>query len=241
MFSDLQESVMRWSRIPWTWKCTKEEMDTLNRETVEKAEREGKEVVVLLHGVFTSYYAGMYYMVKWFHERDICAVSIGYDYNQLCKTAGEEVGKKIDEMLAGRNIKSVSLVGVSMGGNVARFYVELFGGKDKIRRLVTVCAIPYVPKHPPMSFARLMRYISVGKAVEERSSADYELIEHSFSVKQLAIYSTGDGIVKPNRFKEGQVPESVTETPVHGGHLMLIFDDEVMEKTLAFLKDDTVL
>ncbi|MER6994575.1 alpha/beta fold hydrolase [Streptomyces sp. NPDC000410] len=84
------------------------------------------------------------------------------------RTAAELLGRHIEEICARTGHRQVDIVGHSLGGLIARYYVQRLGGDHRVRTLVTLgtphsgtSAVPLASAHP------IVRQMRPGSAVLE--------------------------------------------------------------------------
>ena len=132
-------------------------------------ERRGRPPVLLLHGfvdnrsVFTLLRRSL--VRNGWH--DICALN----YSPLTcdiRRAAERLGEYVEEFCARTGRRRIDVVGHSLGGLIARYYVQRLGGDARVRTLVTLGT--------PHSGTRLATLLSVHPIVRQLRP-DSEVIE----------------------------------------------------------------
>lgn len=234
----------------WTWKrmvlrffyplyvvvASKKKVDQINRASIEKVKKDGGELTILLHGIMTNYYSSTYWAIKWFLRNGLNVVSLGYDYKADVAVSAVKIKRQMDAILQETGSKKVNMVAISLGGSIARYYIEKFDGKDAINKLVTIFASITTANvdHPPLAL-RLMRLVSRKQA--EISLARGWEIDHLFSVKDhLAIYGTSDWIVGSDGYPLKYAPSYIKQVSVPGGHMLVSYNVDAMEEALRYLK-----
>ncbi|MEU6165541.1 esterase/lipase family protein [Streptomyces tanashiensis] len=99
----------------------------------------GSRPVVLLHGFVDN--RSVFVLLRRSltrHGRD-CVESINYS-PLTCdlRAAAELLGRRVDEIRARTGHAEVDIVGHSLGGLIARYYVQRLGGDTRVRTLVTL-------------------------------------------------------------------------------------------------------
>lgn len=113
------------------------------KKKASRAARPGSDAagmpIILIHGYFHNR-SGFMVMQRAMRRRGFGNV-FTFGYNPLRKgipEIAEKVGCLVDEVLASTGAKKVHLVGHSLGGLLARYYVEHLGGADKTHTVVTL-------------------------------------------------------------------------------------------------------
>lgn len=107
----------------------------------------------------------------------------------------EEVEERIDSILEDKSFEEVDMIAHSMGGLVARWYVEELGGSENVNKLITL-ATP----HRGTEMASLVFWTSGGGDM----LPDSEFLEKLNSspladdVEYISIWSKGDEMVVPS-------------------------------------------
>lgn len=97
---------------------------------------QGETPVLLLHGLFINR-AGWFWFKGALRRRgfrNLVTMNLSSYHNE--ETLTEQVAKRVDELRHSLNVEKVHLVGHSMGGIIARNYLQLRGGENKVDRCV---------------------------------------------------------------------------------------------------------
>ena len=213
---------------------TKKKVNKINLENIKKTIKgNGKEeLTVLLHGTGSTYYGAMYGILKWFTKKGIRIVSIGYNDSDKVKESALNVKKQIDKIMKESNIKKINIIGISLGGLIARYYVEMRNGKKVVDKLITV----YTPFKTVNSKFGIFLNKLVGGKPEEYNKATEE-IKNKFSVKNhLAIYGKHDGIIG-RQYPFDNLQKYIKQIGVEGGHTLVSYNIDAMEIALRYLKN----
>ncbi|MGZ4120670.1 MAG: esterase/lipase family protein [Actinomycetota bacterium] len=150
--------------------------------------------IILLHGWFhnRSAFVVMRRQLKRFGFRSIDTMNynvIGHDVEELARQLAEHV----DEILDRTEATHVHLIGHSLGGLVARTYIQEYGGGDKVHTCVTL-GTPHRGTHAA--------WIGRGKAMRElrpNSQLIRRLSEsaRAMPVRFVSFYSNLDSLVLP--------------------------------------------
>lgn len=236
-FFTWRRMVLRFFYPVWVVMASKKKVDALNENSLRAAQATDGIITIFLHGIFTNYYSSPYWALRWLKSNGIQVVSLGYDYEEPVATAALQIKEQIDAILARTGIRKINIIGLSLGGCVARYYVEKLGGKEIVEKLVTVFSPVGSPGPHDFSVAYLMnKLVDAKKAAISKEQSD--AIAHSFSAeKHLAIYGTADWIVGPHTYPLQNVPESVTQVPIAGGHLLVSYNSDALDIALGYLLD----
>lgn len=117
---------------------TKKKVDKMNFDSINNIKKGKKELTFLIHGVGVNYYRAMYPILTWFKKKKMDIVSIGYDSSKDIEISGIIINKQIENIMKKANVSKINLIGISLGGLVARYYIECLGGKRKVNKLITV-------------------------------------------------------------------------------------------------------
>lgn len=143
----------------------------------------------------------------------------------------ERVAKKVDELRHSRGIERVHLVGHSMGGIIARNYVQLRGGERKVDRCVLLGAPNSGSKLAPFALSPL------GRLLMPRSAFLNRLAEPDVppAVRVTAIFSRHDNMVQP--FASARLAGAVNVELAGMGHVALLFRPPALEAVARALSD----
>jgi len=139
--------------------------------------------------------------------------------------AARQLSRHIELVCAQTGYEHVAIVGHSLGGLIARYYVQCLGGDSRVNTVVTLGS-PHAGSH----FARLVP-ARVIKQLRPGSEVMQELAAPSrCTTRFVAIYSDRDEFVLPNSNARIEHPDlDVRHYRVHGvGHLALLVDREVV-------------
>lgn len=148
------------------------------------------------------------------------------------RTAAAELGRHVERVCRQSGYEQVFLVGHSLGGIIARYYVQCLAGDDRVSTLVTLGS-----PHAGSQLAR-MAPLLVGRQLRPNSELMRELAGPArCSTRFVAIYSDRDEVVVPHRSARLDHPDlSVSRLQVHGvGHLSLLVNSSVAHAIAAAL------
>lgn len=141
------------------------------------------------------------------------------------RAAADHLERHIERVCAQTGYDQVFVVGHSLGGVIARYYVQRLGGDERVDTLITLGS-PHAGTHT----ARLLP-LRVTRQLRPGSDLMDELAQPTdCTTRFVAIYSDRDEVVVPSRSASLEHPDlAVTRVRVHGvGHLALLVDREVV-------------
>jgi len=148
------------------------------------------------------------------------------------RTAAAALGAHVERVCEQSGYEQVFLVGHSLGGIIARYYVQRLAGDARVSTLVTLGS-----PHAGSQLAR-MAPLLVGRQLRPNSELMRELAgPASCSTRFVAIYSDRDEVVVPRSSARLEHPDlAVTALQVHGvGHLSLLVNSTVAHAVAAAL------
>lgn len=150
--------------------------------------------VLLLHGLFIN--RASWFWFKWALRRrgfrNLVTINLSSYHNEEALT--ELVAKKVDELRHHLNVDRVHLVGHSMGGIIARNYLQLRGGEDKVDRCVCLGTPHAGSKLTPFTLTTLSKVLVPNSAFLNRLAA----APPPQKAKMFNIYSSKDNMVVPS-------------------------------------------
>jgi triacylglycerol esterase/lipase EstA (alpha/beta hydrolase family) len=160
---------------------------------IEGEGRKGRHPVVLLHGLAMN-------RTNWvWLGRRLARRGLGPLYGttyfspQRVSRSARHLRGFIERVCAREDAPKVDIVAHSLGGVVARYYVERLGGDERVHRLVTIAT--------PHRGTEMARLGLVPSAREMRAGSDFlvelGLPEAALKVRYTSIWSRADAIVVP--------------------------------------------
>ncbi len=184
----------------------------------------GEDVVVLVHGFLAT--AGVFRPMRARLERElgVHVASFTHAPGMTVRRIAAQLGSVVDRI---PNHARVHLVGHSLGGVVARWYVQELGGHARVTQTISL-ASPFHGTHAAKRFPWLVgAELLEGSLILERLRAR----AHHHNVRHTSIVAGEDRLVVPSASATLAWGETVV---LHGrGHNELLFDEEV----LVHLKD----
>ena len=153
------------------------------------------------------------------------------------RKAAAALARHVERVCQQSGYEQVFLVGHSLGGIIARYYVQCLGGDARVSTLVTLGS-----PHAGSQLAR-MAPLLVGRQLRPNSDLMRELAGPArCSTRFVAIYSDRDEVVVPNSSARLEHPDlTVTAVRVHGvGHLSLLVNSTVAQAIAAALTSERV-
>ncbi len=150
------------------------------------------------------------------------------------RKAAADLARQVERVCAQTGYDDVFLVGHSLGGIIARYYVQCYGGDERVHTLVTLGS-----PHAGTQLARLAP-LPVCQQLRPGSDVMAELAGPAeCRTRFVAIYSDRDEVVLPQRSARLDHPDlDVTRIRVHGvGHLALLVNSTVVHAVAAALLD----
>jgi pimeloyl-ACP methyl ester carboxylesterase len=177
----------------------------------------GETPILLLHGLFNN--RASWFWFKWALRRrgftNLVTINLSSYHNEEALT--EQVAKRVDELRHSLKVERVHLVGHSMGGVIARNYVQLRGGEHKVDRCVFLGTPHAGSKLTPFALSPLSSALVPNSAFLERLAAT----PLPQTVKLTNIYSTMDNMVIPIRFAHLEGADNIVLTGI--GHTALLY------------------
>jgi len=214
--------------------ASKKKVDRLNKLSISEAIENKKEITILIHGIATNYYRYMYGLVKWFRKHNICIVSVGYDYTKSPRIGAYKIKGEIEEVIRKAGVKKVNILGISQGGLVARYYIELLGGKKFVDKFVTI----YSPIKEVSENSIGFKLNKFTNGHPELSNTAIREIDSLFSIKKhLAIYGKKDEILGNQYPIPKRINKDIIQIPISGRHLFITYEPTAMKLALDYLED----
>jgi len=150
------------------------------------------------------------------------------------RQAAAELAGQVERVCQQADYEQVFVVGHSLGGIIARYYVQCLGGDERVHTLVTLGS--------PHAGTRLARLAPLPVCRQLRPNSDLmrELAGAAdCGTRFVTVYSDRDEVVLPNRSARLEHPDlTVSRVPVHGvGHLALLVNSTVVHAVAASLSD----
>lgn len=112
------------------------ELEIIKKQMIKDSK--GKKIVVVVHGALQTASSSFYRSTHYFMKKGIVFLPVEYKWNQSVKKSSATVKKEINSILKQTKAKKIILVGHSLGGIVARYYMTFLGGKKYVKKLITI-------------------------------------------------------------------------------------------------------
>jgi pimeloyl-ACP methyl ester carboxylesterase len=177
--------------------------------------------ILLVHGIVDNH-SIFTLLERALRRRGFLTIS-AYDYGLLTRdipAAAELLGEAVEKLAANTGYERVHVIGHSLGGLMARYYVQRLGGDARVHTLVTLGT-----PHHGTQLARVMRLLPLVGQLTPQSPVIRELAGPAPECRTrfIAFYSDIDHVIWPTRNARLDHPDlRVTNIPVRGvGHLSM--------------------
>ena len=160
-----------------------------------------------------------------------------FDYGLLTsdvRTAAADFAAAVEKLTAESGYERVHVVGHSLGGLIARYYVQRMGGHERIRTLITLGT-----PHAGTELARMGPLMPLVRQLRPGSDLITELARPApgISTRFVAFHSDLDQLILPRRNARIEHPDLISRNiPVTGlGHLSLPNNGEIAFQIAAVL------
>lgn len=212
----------------YSWSGSKEKMDAFNRESIEKSKKSGERVLLVIHGAGAQYYGDVYGTAIWLRQQGMNPVSFDYDYKEKPEDSVKKLASYVDSLLLETGKEKIDIYGICLGGVLARYYAEEYGGLSKIENLVTVIS-PAVSLPSSEIAYQYDKYFSFDP---EPWNVVLEKFKNKNSVKKhLYIYCKKD-IIVPTKY---QFSENGNFLGLDCGHAFVNSNPEILQSGLDFI------
>lgn len=193
-------------------------------------QQKGEIPILLLHGLFNN--RASWFWFKWFLRKqgfnNIATINLSSWHNEEALT--EQVAKKVDELRHRLGVDKVHLVSHSMGGIIARNYLQLRGGASKVERCICLGSPHLGSKLTPFALAPLGRVLVPGSDFLARLNN----APPPAGVQMTNIYSKKDNMVLPNT--NAQLPWGDSVELDGMGHTALIYRRPALQAVTTALQ-----
>lgn len=190
----------------------------------------GETPVLFLHGLFVNQACWF-----WFKRRlqqqgfnNFATMNLSSWHSEEVLT--ELVAKRVDELRHQLGVNKVHLVGHSMGGMIARNYIQLRGGNDKVDQLVCLGTPHQGSKLATFSMNPLGKLLIPNSDFLQRLNS----APIPEDLKLTNIYTNKDNMVLPN--SNNHLPWGTAVELDNMGHTSLIYRKAPIDATITALK-----
>jgi len=133
----------------------------------------------------------------------------GFSYSWLASADANarKLARFVDEIAAREGAERVDIVAHSMGGLVARYFIERLGGARRVRHLITIATPHRGTRWARLAIGRMRRDLHLGAELCERLGAGVP------SVRYTSIWSRADNLVLPADSARLAAPKEPADAP----------------------------
>lgn len=186
----------------------------------------GRPPIILLHGLFQnrSCLFWLQHRLRTAGYRQI--LSINTPPWRDIETLTEELAKQIDALRIKLKVDKVILVGHSMGGMIARNYVQNRGGAANVLGIITVGSPHHGSKLAPFALSTMGRTLLPGS----KFLLDFNKVAWPQQTEAVSIYTRYDNIVLP---ADSAKMDGARVVELDGmGHTALLFHPRAIQATV---------
>ena len=190
----------------------------------------GETPILLLHGLFVNQSCWFWFKRQLRQQgfKNIVTISLSGWHNE--ETLTELLSKRIDELRLQLGVNKVHLIGHSMGGMIARNYVQLRGGESKVDQLICLGSPHHGSKLATFALSPLGKLLIPGSDfLQKLNSAPIPE-----KVQLTNIYTNKDNMVLPN--SSNHLPWGTAVELDRMGHTSLIYRKKPIAATITALK-----
>jgi pimeloyl-ACP methyl ester carboxylesterase len=149
------------------------------------------------------------------------------------RAAAEGLSAQVEELVAKTGYERIHIVGHSLGGLIARYYVQRLGGDERVHTLVTLGT----PHHG--SLAAHLVPVQLGRQLRPSSGlfAELDLPAPGCRTRFVAFWSDIDQLVVPHGNSQLRHPDLTIDNELaHGvGHLSMPINARIMQRVAQVL------
>lgn len=186
--------------------------------------------VILLHGLFQNRSCLLWLQYRLRAAGFNRVISINTPPWRDLETLTEELAKRVDELRIKLKIDKVILIGHSMGGIIARNYVQNRGGAAYVERIVTLGAPHHGSKLAPFALSPMGKTLLPGSAF----LLQFNGVPWPKETPATAIFTRYDNIVLPA--DSGKMEGAQTVELDGMGHTALLFHPRALQAVIDDLK-----
>ncbi len=191
----------------------------------------GDQPIILLHGLFQNRICWWLVRLRMRQQGIHNVLSLNLPPWKDVEALTETLAKRVDQLRLEEGVERVTLIGHSMGGLIARNYLQIRGGAAKVERLITLGTPHLGSKLAPFAISRMGRDLLPGSEFLTRL-AQAPLPE---SVKVFSIYSPQDNLVLPTDNARWEDAQNIEVQSI--GHTSLLYRCSAFECLLNCLED----
>ncbi|MCK5825668.1 MAG: alpha/beta fold hydrolase [Desulfuromusa sp.] len=194
------------------------------------AAQRGETPILLLHGLFVNQSCWFWFKRQLQQQgyKNVVTMNLTGGHNE--KVLTELLAKRVDELCLQLGVNKVHLVGHSMGGMIARNYVQLRGGADKVDQLICLGSPHHGSKLATFAIAPLGQLLIPDSDFLQRLNS----APVPEKLQLTNIYTNKDDMVLPNSNNHLPWGEAVELDGM--GHTALIYRKAPIAATITALK-----
>lgn len=201
----------------------------LNRK--EKVVNE-QQPIILLHGLFQSPACWLWLKFQLRRRGFTALYTIALPPWKDVEGLTERLAKRVDELRHATGLQKVHLIGHSMGGIIARNYLQIRGGAQKIDHCLLIASPNGGSKLAPFALSPQGRLLMPGSSFLQRLAAAPLPEEARIS----SIYSRHDNMVLP--YEHAHLDGARNIELAGSGHISLLFHRRVVRHIVDLLKEE---
>jgi triacylglycerol esterase/lipase EstA (alpha/beta hydrolase family) len=189
--------------------------------------------IILLHGLFQNR-SCLYWLQHQLRAKGYTnIISINTPPWRDLETLTEELSRKIDELQIKLKAEKVILIGHSMGGIIARNYIQNRGGAKHVQAMITLGAPHHGSKLAPFAVSTMGKTLLPGSEFLHQ----FNSVKWPETVPAISIYTRYDNIVLP---VESAKMDGARHVELDGmGHTSLLFHPKSLQAVTDALNEIT--
>lgn len=193
----------------------------------------GRPPIILLHGLFQNRSCLFWLQFRLRSAGYLQTISISTPPWRDIETLTESLVKKVDELRIKLKVEKVVLIGHSMGGMIARNYVQSRGGAEYVHGIVTLGSPHHGSKLAPFAISPMGRTLLPGSEFLTR----FNSVPWPEQSKAVSIYTRYDNIVLPAESAKMQGAQIVELDGM--GHTSLLFHPRSLQAVIDAVNEIT--
>lgn len=193
---------------------------------IPEAGQSGHPPVILLHGLFQNRSCLFWLQFRLRSAGYLQTISLGTPPWRDMETLTESLVKKVDELRIKLKVDKVILVGHSMGGMIARNYVQNRGGATHVHGMVTLGSPHHGSKLAPFAISPMGRALLPGSEFLIK----FNSVAWPEQAKAVSIYTRYDNIVLPA--ESAKMPGAQVVELDGMGHTSLLFHPRSLQAVI---------
>jgi len=214
-----------------------DQLSPTQRGLVDSGVDEAMTPILLVHGIIDNH--SIFTVMEHALRRLGFGTLASFDYGWLTRDiaeAAQQLGDAIEKLAANTGYERIHVIGHSLGGLIARYYVQRQGGDAYVRTLVTLGT-----PHQGTSLARTLPLLPLIAQLTPESPVIAELAAPSPGCRTrfVAFHSDLDHLVGPSRNAMVLHPDlDARNVAVHGvGHLSMPHNGAIAFQIAAVLRE----